>query len=202
MNIDCSNYFAQPIAKLSSSKEHQMFGDLFSQLYAVNGTSAVQIATVLPSSASVAVHSVPSAASVKPSIKKNPKIRKMCFHGKQAHICGQCGGKNICEHGVQRNQCVPCGGRGICNHGRIRWQCHDCGGASMCIHGRRKARCIDCGGNAICIHQKVKYTCRVCKSISAAEKQAAAILAEGEQTPRLFAFVRAECPESVVQTNQ
>jgi hypothetical protein len=84
----------------------------------------------------------------------------------------------------------------------VKWQCPDCGGASMCIHRRRKARCIDCGGNAICIHLKVKYNCRVCKAISAAEKQAAAILAEGEQTPRLFALVRAACPENVVQRNQ
>ena len=223
MSTNCSNYSAQHLAEhlavlpssvehqLSASLEHKWFLNAFYQLQTVAGTSADNIATlgntipaVLPSAASTAVPSVlPSAASaaVKPSIKKKYKKRKICCHGKQAHICKDCGGKDICNHGVQKNQCKRCGGKGICEHGRVRWQCPDCGGASMCVHRKRKARCIDCGGNAICIHRKVKYNCRECKELSA-EKQAATILAQGEQTPRLFALVSAACPDSVVQTRQ
>jgi hypothetical protein len=197
MNTD---YSAQQNAELSSSIEHKLFSNLFSKFYAVYGTSAVEIATVQPSSASVA-----SAASN----KKKSKPRYMCCHGKQAHICRQCGGRNICKHGVQKNQCVPCGGRGICNHGRIRWQCPDCGGASMCIHRRRKSQCKECGGSAICVHKRIKYRCRDCKSAS--EKKAAANLAavcddstESEKdAPNMVVLVRAPVSEShVVQSEQ
>ena len=206
-----TDYSALILAELSFSKEHQMFSNLFSQLPAVDGTYADQIATVLPSVAVNSVPSFPSAASVKSAIKKPAikKPRKMCCHGRQEHICWECGGRNICVHNIQRNQCVPCGGRGICNHGRIRWQCPDCGGASMCIHRRRKSQCKECGGSAICVHKRIKYRCRDCKSAS--EKKAAANLAavcddstESEKdAPNMVVLVRAPVSEShVVQSEQ
>ena len=105
---------------------------------------------------------ISSCHKVAPSIVKPPG-KKVCEHGKQRHICRQCGGKSICEHGVQKQQCTTCGGKSVCVHHRVRSQCVDCGGASICLHGKRKSRCRDCGGSAICNHGRIKYGCKECK---------------------------------------
>ena len=201
MSTDSVVSSAVPNAHHFSWVEHQGFLDAFYQLQAetsadTNARIVNPIPAVLPS-VPLSAASAASAASLKSSDKKG-KHQYCHLHGKQKHICKQCGGKNICNHGVQKNQCTKCGGTGICEHGRVRWQCFPCGGKSMCTHGRRKARCKECGGNAICQHDRVKYECRLCK----AAKKAAAKLAERDHPESLFALVRAECPESVVQTSQ
>lgn len=145
------------------------------------------------------------------SPKKRSSAKKghhrICCHGKQKHICKDCGGSSICVHGVQRNQCIPCKGAGVCVHESIRSQCVKCGGASICQHGKRKTRCIDCGGSAICVHRKVKYrckecggsaicihslvkyNCKICKSLFAKEKQAAANLANLAEVGKMPSFI-------------
>jgi hypothetical protein len=193
-------FFGEDSAQPNPEQNSQHFADRFAAIHTIFHQESIPIATLAPAvpiPIATLAPPVPSVAS-SASFTKKGKHQYCDLHGKQKHICKQCGGKNICNHGVQKNQCTKCGGKGICEHGRVRWQCFPCGGKSMCTHGRRKARCKECGGNAICQHDRVKYECRLCK----AAKKAAAKLAERDHPESLFALVRAECPESVVQTSQ
>ena len=87
---------------------------------------------------------------------------KKCPHGRQRHLCRECGGVSICEHGRQRTLCRDCGGASICEHGRRRERCRDCGGSSVCERGRRRHQCCDCGGTSVCEHGRLRYQCREC----------------------------------------
>ena len=98
--------------------------------------------------------------------------KKKCPHGRQRHLCRDCGGASICEHGRQRTwcrdcggaSCRDCGGASICEHGRQRAQCRNCGGTSFCEHGRLRQQRRDCGGSSFCVHGRRRAHCRDCSN--------------------------------------
>ena len=90
------------------------------------------------------------------------KVCSGCPHGRQRHVCKECGGASICEHGRVRSKCKECGGASICEHGRVRSQCKECGGSQICEHGRERYRCKDCGGKGICEHGRIRSRCKEC----------------------------------------
>ncbi|OLP72490.1 hypothetical protein AK812_SmicGene48181 [Symbiodinium microadriaticum] len=95
-------------------------------------------------------------------------IRKKCPHGRQRHLCPDCGGAGICQHRRQKHNCRECGGSNFCEHGRHKHHCRACS-SSFCEHGRQKWLCRDCGGGGICEHGRQKHNCRDCGGSSFCE---------------------------------
>lgn len=93
-------------------------------------------------------------------VKKHGHI--ICSHGKQSHICKECGGSSICIHGKQMNLCKECKGRSICIHDKQHSLCRECGGSGICSHERFRSVCKDCKGSSVCSHDKQKYACKIC----------------------------------------
>lgn len=83
---------------------------------------------------------------------------------KQCERCRELKRKNIkkCEHGRQKHLCKECGGSSICEHGGARARCKKCNGVEICEHKRRRQYCKDCGGSQICAHDKQKHYCKYC----------------------------------------
>lgn len=76
--------------------------------------------------------------------KRNKQGRVLCLHGRQRHVCKDCGGVSSCDHSNRRATCRLCGGSQICEHGRMRSTCRPCGGASICEHSRMRFQCKEC----------------------------------------------------------
>ena len=73
----------------------------------------------------------------------NKAYCKPCPHGRQVHLCKDCGGSQICPHDKQKASCVRCKGKSICIHKRQRATCKICKGSRICPCGRQKATCKD-----------------------------------------------------------
>ena len=95
-------------------------------------------------------------------LKKVPKYRKKCEHGKQRSECKQCGARDAmrtlqkpkriykkCKHDKRCQLCVVCGGSSICKHSKRRSTCKECCGSSICKHGRQRPSCIMCSNHPL-----------------------------------------------------
>jgi hypothetical protein len=90
------------------------------------------------------------------------RIIKKCPHGRQKHICKECGGTSICPHSRIRSHCKDCGGTGICEHNRLRTTCIPCKGGGVCSHDKKRDNCRICSPQSFCEHNRRKGTCKDC----------------------------------------
>ncbi|OLP73031.1 hypothetical protein AK812_SmicGene47906 [Symbiodinium microadriaticum] len=106
------------------------------------------------------------------------KIHKKCPHGRQRHVCRDCGGSSLCQHDRQKHNCRECGDC-LCPHGKSNYGyfCAKCNGKGLCQHGVSKYQCPECRPARLgsrnregeikykCPHGRERHNCSDCNDV-------------------------------------